>query len=263
MIPFLKKYKFYLIAAAAIVAALVIAFISGGSISQVKEQIAATRDTPPATTITSTASEMTTIPSSAVSSAAAVTSAAPKTQSAENTYTTVSVMTETATEPVEKPTDKYKTEPVPTDKPKPVEPQEQTTQDNTLTCTFSISCATILDNMDSLDEELHELVPADGWLMKPEKVEFNEGESVYDVLLRVCTEKKIHLDQQFTPLYNTVYIKGIGNLYEFDCGENSGWQYCVNDWYPNYGCSRYVLKNHDTVAFNYTCNLGYDLGNIL
>ncbi len=148
---------------------------------------------------------------------------------------------------------------MPTDKPQPVEPQEQTTQDNTLRCTLSISCATIIDNMDKLDEEYHELVPSDGWILKPEQFEFSEGESVFDLLVRVCKDKKIHLDHSFTPAYNSAYIKAIGNLYEFDCGDQSGWVYGVNGWAPNYGCSRYVLKNGDTVEFRYTCQLGHDL----
>lgn len=43
-------------------------------------------------------------------------------------------------------------------------------------------------------------------------------------------------------MYNSAYIEGINNLYEFDCGSLSGWMYKVNEWFPNYGCSRYVLK---------------------
>ena len=99
--------------------------------------------------------------------------------------------------------------------------------------------------MDKLDEEYHELVPSDGWILKPEQFEFSEGESVFDLLVRVCKDKKIHLDHSFTPAYNSAYIKAIGNLYEFDCGDQSGWVYGVNGWAPNYGCSRYVLKNGD------------------
>ena len=38
------------------------------------------------------------------------------------------------------------------------------------------------------------------------------------------------------------------------------WMYCVNDWYPNYGCGQYVVKNGDVIEWNYTCDLGKDLG---
>ena len=36
--------------------------------------------------------------------------------------------------------------------------------------------------------------------------------------------------------------------------------YSVNGWFPNYGCSRYQLKNGDVVEWCYTCDLGEDLG---
>ena len=52
------------------------------------------------------------------------------------------------------------------------------------TCTVSISCATILENLDRLNAEKADLIPADGVLLAPTAVEFTEGESVFDVLKR-------------------------------------------------------------------------------
>ena len=156
--------------------------------------------------------------------------------------------------------DQYLTDPVPEGKPQPVEPQDVTVGDAVYTCTFSISCATILDNIKDLDPEKVELVPEDGWLMEPEAVTFQEGESVFDVLLRGCREQTIHMEYENTPIYNSAYIEGIGNLYEFDCGELSGWMYSVNGWFPNYGCSRYQLRDGDVVEWVYTCDLGMDVG---
>ncbi|MGM9605844.1 MAG: DUF4430 domain-containing protein [Faecousia sp.] len=156
--------------------------------------------------------------------------------------------------------DKYLTDPVPEGKPLPVEPQDTTISDTAYTCTVSISCATILDNMDWLDPEKVELVPEDGWVLKPTQVTFYEGESVFNVLQRTCKQLKIHMEFENTPMYNSAYIEGIHNLYEFDCGELSGWMYKVNDWFPNYGCSRYQLQDGDVVEWVYTCNLGVDVG---
>ena len=47
---------------------------------------------------------------------------------------------------------------------------------------------------------------------------------------------------------------------EFDCGALSGWMYKVNGWYPNYGSSRYQLKDGDVVEWRFTCDLGNDVG---
>ena len=128
------------------------------------------------------------------------------------------------------------------------------------TCTISISCATILNNMDTCADDKKELVPKDGWILKPVTVSFTDGESVFDVLERTCKSNSIHLEFESDPVYGSAYIEGIGNLYEFDVGELSGWMYKVNDWFPNYGCSLCRLKDGDAVSWVYTCNLGSDVG---
>ncbi len=156
--------------------------------------------------------------------------------------------------------DQYLTDPVPDGMPLPVEPDDAVISSVSYTCTISISCATILNNLDSCDPDKVELVPEDGWILKPMTVTFYEGESVFNVLQRVCKQYKIHLEFENTPMYNSVYIEAINNLYEFDVGDLSGWMYKVNDWFPNYGCSRYSLKNGDVISWVYTCNLGYDVG---
>jgi hypothetical protein len=111
-----------------------------------------------------------------------------------------------------------------------------------------------------LDLSKHELVPKDGVIFPEQEVTFYDGESVFNLLLREMKKNKIHMEFESTPMYNSVYIEGINNLYEYDCGELSGWMYKVNDWFPNYGCSRYRLKEGDKVEFVYTCNLGLDVG---
>lgn len=157
--------------------------------------------------------------------------------------------------------DKYDTAPVPEGKPMPVEPENQEINNKkTYTCTFSIECSTILNNLSDLDPDKRDLVPSDGVILPPTKVTFYEGESVFDVLQRVCKENNIHMESSWTPVYNSAYIEGINNLYEFDCGELSGWMYRVNGWYPNYGCSRYQLADGEVVEWRYTCDLGNDIG---
>ncbi len=156
--------------------------------------------------------------------------------------------------------DKYQTDPVPEGKPVPVEPQDVTIGSTAYSCTISINCATILDNISYCDPEKVELVPEDGWILKPLTVTFYEGESVFNVLQRVCKQQKIHMEYEDTPIYNSAYIEGIHNLYEFDVGELSGWMYKVNEWFPNYGSSRYQLQDGDVICWEYTCDLGNDIG---
>lgn len=160
--------------------------------------------------------------------------------------------------------DKYSTDPVPEGKPLPADWQDlKVDKDKEQSCTLSVVCSTILDNMDDLNPEKAELVPEDGIIYPAQKVTYYEGETVFDMLLREMKKSNIHMEFVMTPMYNSNYIEGIGNLYEFDCGELSGWMYKVNGWTPNYGCSRYQLSDGDVVEWLYTCDLGRDIGSTL
>lgn len=128
-------------------------------------------------------------------------------------------------------------------------------------CTITILCDTILDNMDNLDDGKEAYVPANGTILAASSVEFEEGETVFDVLTRVCEYAGIQIEYSWTAIYDSYYIEGINHLYEFDCGNESGWMYKVNGWFPNYGCSSYYLENGDNIVWCYTCNgLGADVG---
>ena len=129
------------------------------------------------------------------------------------------------------------------------------------TCTITIVCPTIFDNLNSLNEEKAPFVPKDGTILPSTKVTFTEGETVFDVLRRVCDAAQLQIEYSYTPLYESYYVEGINHLYEFDCGPESGWMFKVNEWFPNYGCSAYTLKDGDDIVWCYTCTgLGADVG---
>lgn len=151
--------------------------------------------------------------------------------------------------PTEKPEPKPTPTPAPTPKPTPT----------AKTCYLTIECKTILGRMEDLTPGKESLIPADGVILKQTAVSFQEGETVFDVLCRATKEYGIHLEYAFTPGFGSYYIEGIHNLYEFDCGAGSGWMYYVNGVKPNYGASKYTLKEGDVIAWRYTCDLGYDL----
>lgn len=163
--------------------------------------------------------------------------------------------------------DKYLTDPTPAGKPKPVEWNEKGNEvDKSKVggyCTLSITCKTLLkpeNKKVAISNGKGDMIPSDGVIYKTKKVKFYKNESVFDVLLRETKANKIHMEYVMTPAYNSNYIEGIHNLYEFDGGELSGWMYSVNGWFPNYGCSRYKLKDGDSIKWVYTCDLGRDVG---
>jgi len=156
--------------------------------------------------------------------------------------------------------DMYQTSQVPDGRPAPVEPQDVTVGDGSFTVTLTVRCDMILNNMNLLNKEKHELVPSSGMIFPATIVTVYEGESVFNTLQREMRRAGIHMAFRNTPIYNSAYIEAINNLYEFDVGELSGWMYKVNGWFPNYGCSRYKLQPGDVIEWHYTCDLGRDLG---
>jgi len=122
-------------------------------------------------------------------------------------------------------------------------------------CYISIKCDSVLKNLDKLTKGKEQIIPTDGVMLKQQKIIFSEGESVFDILLKTTKENEIHLEFVNTPMFNSAYIEGIGNLYEFDCGDYSGWTYSVNGVFPTCGSSQYKVKNGDFIEFVYVCNM--------
>ena len=136
-----------------------------------------------------------------------------------------------------------------------------TNEDTQNLCTITIRCDTIFDNTDALEAAKAPYVPEDGEILPVVTVEFTPGETVFDVLQRVCEASELQLEYSWTPLYDSYYVEGINHLYEFDCGFESGWMYQVNDGFPNYGSSAYEVKPGDKIEWKYTCEgLGTDVG---
>lgn len=129
------------------------------------------------------------------------------------------------------------------------------------TCTIEVRCDTILDNMGDLAPGKSSCVPANGVILAASTVRFAQGDTVLDVLKAASSATGLQLEYSYTPGYGSYYVEGINNLYEFDCGNESGWMYKVNGWFPNYGCSEYQVRDGDVIVWCYTCKgYGADLG---
>ena len=138
--------------------------------------------------------------------------------------------------------------------------EEEDTTTSTGSCTLTIECHTLLDNLDNVKESKQKYVPASGVILKKTKVPFTEGETVYDILKRTCKKAGIQLEVSYSGGYGSYYVEGIGHLYEFDCGRESGWVYRVNGKQPNYGCSSCVVQKGDNIVWSYTCTgMGKDV----
>lgn len=136
---------------------------------------------------------------------------------------------------------------------------EQLVEDRVCRCVLSVSCESVLRHPDWLSAEKWSVIPADGEIFPPTEVTFQEGENAFTVLSRELRRAGIPMEFTTDPVLGSVYIEGISNLYEYDCGDLSGWMYAVNGWFPGYGCSQYVLREGDVLSFRYSCEMGADL----
>mgnify|MGYP003302709382 CR=1 FL=1 len=153
-------------------------------------------------------------------------------------------------------------------------PTTQTTTETKDYCTVKIECTTIYDNLPKLKSGKQSFLPTSGVIIDDEKVELNGGESAFDVIKKTCEENVctdnckyckangVQIEYTYTPAFNNYYIEGIHQIYEKDCGTQSGWMYSVNGEFPDEGSSSYIVSPGDMIVFSFTCNMGEDIGNL-
>lgn len=122
---------------------------------------------------------------------------------------------------------------------------------DTVTCTVTVECKSILDHMDDLKEGHEEFVPDDGYIIKNYTYKAKKGYTAYDALKGACKKSDIKLTAKSTSY--GIYISGINNLDEFDCGKQSGWMYSVNGIMPNTTCGNVSVDDGDSIVFTYVC----------
>ena len=124
---------------------------------------------------------------------------------------------------------------------------------------LSIRCDTVLDNMEKLEPALAPFVPSDGEVLAETEYVLREGDTVFDILVRAAKTHRIQMEYSGSEKSGTVYVEGIANLYEFSCGDLSGWTFLVNGERPQVGASAYKLRDGDKIEWVYTCELGDDI----
>ncbi len=108
-----------------------------------------------------------------------------------------------------------------------------------------------------------------GVILERTRVPFYEGDTIADVTVRTLEENGItpgysgdtkggfYLSsiQNFT--HNGEFIPSFG---EFSAGTMSGWMISLNDWFINMGASEFLVTEGDTIRWQYTGQLGMDIG---
>lgn len=119
-------------------------------------------------------------------------------------------------------------------------------------CIVKVECKTILKNMKNLKASLKKHVPKDGIILKETEVKIKKNDNAYTVLERALKKKKIPMES--TNSLGSIYVQGIDNFYEKDCGDSSGWHYSVNGKMPGVGADQTKVKEGDYIRWSYTCD---------
>lgn len=100
-----------------------------------------------------------------------------------------------------------------------------------------------------------QVIGVDSTLMSG-SLSLEKNTSVYSALKTLASQQGVSIST--SGFGSTTYVRGIGGLYEFDYGGNSGWLYMVNGVKPNYGAYSYKLNDGDTIKWYYTIDYTKD-----
>lgn len=125
--------------------------------------------------------------------------------------------------------------------------------------TLTIRCDKAVANWNNLREEVQDerIVPKSGAILQTTYADLVNGDTVFSLLARTC--KKYGIQMEYEGMSGNAYVKGINNLYQFDCGSLSGWMFSVNGKYADTGSSVYKIHSGDKIVWAFTCDLGRDL----
>ena len=124
-----------------------------------------------------------------------------------------------------------------------------TTEDKKITVTVFCSCKNAVNYGIRNQGDYGNFIPESGILIDT-TVNVAPDSTAMDAIKAACRQNGIEIDE------SRGYIKGIGGLYEKDCGGASGWLYSVNDSFPYTSSDKYVLKPNDRIELHYTVKNG-------
>lgn len=118
-------------------------------------------------------------------------------------------------------------------------------------CYVTVECKEILSHKDKLVANHEKYIPSNGYLINAYKVEVSSDSTVYSVLKEACKHYNYYINAE-NSAYG-IYIKGINQIDEKDCGRESGWTFSVNSKYPSKSADKVSVCKGDKIKFSYLC----------
>jgi hypothetical protein len=123
---------------------------------------------------------------------------------------------------------------------------KETTNTTTKSTTVTTKPSSIKENVTIMIIGSKEI----GVILPKSKVIIKNGDTVLDVLLK--SAKDHHFDVEYSGSGAMAYIEGIYNLYEFDYGPKSGWNFKINGSIVNKSSDMVKVKIDDYIEWIYS-----------
>jgi hypothetical protein len=136
--------------------------------------------------------------------------------------------------------------------------ETNTTEEAVGNSTMMIEAISLLDHADHSNAEKVELLPSDGVIFEDADVPIYEGDTAYDLLTRITKDNEIQMESEELAGLDSVYVMGLANIYEGDCGEMSGWTFTVNGEFSMEAAPQYVVSDGDEIVWSFACYDGID-----
>lgn len=131
-------------------------------------------------------------------------------------------------------------------------------KEDTANVHIQIRCDEVAEAPEILtDPALAEYIPEDGIALVRLKYIAKEGDSVLQILEKICKNNNIEVKKTEDGL-----IEAIGYLKNGDCGEGSGWVYTVNGDLMSDNPADCKVKDGDEIVWAFTLDGGKDIENI-
>lgn len=118
-----------------------------------------------------------------------------------------------------------------------------------VTCTVAVSCQTVWENTDLVEQATLDLLPEDGWMIRETELTVPEGTTVLETLQWAAQEAGLAVVTSGAP----AFVESVGDLANGDAGDVSGWTYTVNGETLMESAAVQTVSEGDQVVWSFVC----------
>lgn len=123
------------------------------------------------------------------------------------------------------------------------------TEATQITCTVAVSCQTVWENTDLVEQATLDLLPEDGWMIRETELTVPEGTTVLETLQWAAQEADLAVVTSGAP----AFVERVGDLANGDAGDVSGWTYTVNGEAIMESAAVQTVSEGDQVIWSFVC----------